>query len=62
MQKMIEPQKARQGRRGWRVLAVLVGGLLLAAIAWYAVETVVPDPADGPAASQPASAQPQTSN
>lgn len=38
-QKTIETDKARQGRWGWQVLMVLVVGLLLAMIAWYAAET-----------------------
>lgn len=38
-QKTIETNKARQGRRGWQVLMVLVVALLLAMIAWYAAET-----------------------
>lgn len=38
MAKIISSWKARQGRRGYQVLLVLVGGLLLAAVAWGAVE------------------------
>ena len=34
----IEPEKVRQGRWGYQVLMVLVGGLVLAAIAWAAAE------------------------
>lgn len=33
--KQIDPVKARQGRSGYHVLLVLVGGLLLAAVAWF---------------------------
>lgn len=32
------PQDARQGRRGFPVLLVLVFGLLLAAVVWWGVE------------------------
>lgn len=32
------PEKARQGRRGFPVLLVLVFGLLLAAVVWWGVE------------------------
>src|SRR5690606_37493805 len=39
VQKTIPEEKARQGRWGWQILAVLVGGLVLAMIAWYAAET-----------------------
>jgi NADH:ubiquinone oxidoreductase subunit 6 (subunit J) len=52
VQKTIEPEKARQGRWGWHVLAILVGGLLLAMIAWYAAETLAPDTDQAPAATQ----------
>ncbi|MGE0500843.1 MAG: hypothetical protein AB7I79_04185 [Rhizobiaceae bacterium] len=34
----IATDKARQGRWGHRVLAILVGGLLLAAVAWWIAE------------------------
>ncbi len=34
----ISTDKARQGSRGWQVLMVLVGGLLLAAVVWAGVE------------------------
>ncbi len=50
VQKAIEPEKARQGRQGWQVLTVLVVGLLLAMIAWYAAETYG-ETTDGPAAA-----------
>lgn len=36
--KIVPTEKARQGRWGWQVLMVLVGGLLLAAVAWYGAE------------------------
>lgn len=38
MAKIIPSWKARQGRSGYQVLLVLVGALLLAAVAWGAVE------------------------
>lgn len=38
MTKTIPAEKARQGRRGRQVLLVLVCGLILAAVAWVAVE------------------------
>lgn len=34
----IDANKVRQGRWGWQVLMVLVGGLILAMAAWAAVE------------------------
>ena len=34
----ISPTKARQGNRGWQVLMVLIGGLMLAAVVWAGVE------------------------
>jgi hypothetical protein len=36
--KTIPSQKARQGRRGWPSLLVLVGGLILAGLVWFGVE------------------------
>jgi hypothetical protein len=36
--RQIDTDKARQGRWGTQVLMVLIGGLLLASIAWYAAE------------------------
>ncbi|WP_274627554.1 hypothetical protein [Arvimicrobium flavum] len=51
-QKTIPPEKARQGRRGWHVLAILVVGLALALVAWYAAEWSAPPvtpPAEGTA-------------
>lgn len=38
MQKTVETDKARQGRRGGPVLLVLVAALLLAAVAWGVAE------------------------
>ena len=38
MPKIIPEDKARQGQRGWHALRILVAGLLLAFIAWGAVE------------------------
>lgn len=38
MEEKVPPKKARQGRQGLPVLMVLVGGLLLAAIAWGIAE------------------------
>lgn len=35
---VIEPEKARQGRNGPRILIVLVCGLLLALLVWWGVE------------------------
>jgi len=37
-QPKLPAEKARQGRWGGRVLMVLVGALILAAVAWWAVE------------------------
>jgi hypothetical protein len=34
----IEPEKAKQGRWGWHVLAILVVGLILAVIVWIGLE------------------------
>lgn len=34
----IEPEKAKQGRKGWQLLTVLVVGLTLAVIAWFGLE------------------------
>lgn len=58
VQKTIEPEKARQGRRGWQVLAILVCGLILSMIAWYAAETLAPHTDQ----QAPAATQPTTSN
>ncbi|RVD60779.1 hypothetical protein EN828_01730 [Mesorhizobium sp. M2D.F.Ca.ET.185.01.1.1] len=38
MTKSVPENKARQGRWGWHGLRILVAGLLLAFIAWGAVE------------------------
>lgn len=38
MAKEITPQKARQGRRGTRVLLILIVGIILALLAWWGVE------------------------
>jgi hypothetical protein len=38
MNKEVPPRKARQGRRGFPVLLVLIGGLVLAGIVWVFVE------------------------
>ncbi|MEX0953668.1 MAG: hypothetical protein WDZ83_00470 [Rhizobiaceae bacterium] len=38
MNKELPEKKARQGRLGLPVLLVLVGGLLLAAVAWWGAE------------------------
>lgn len=35
---VLPANKARQGRSGWRVLAVLVAALILALLAWWAAE------------------------
>jgi hypothetical protein len=44
----LPPEKARQGRRGWQVLLVLVSALVLAMIIWGFVEiygwTIRPSP------------------
>ncbi|WP_295808332.1 hypothetical protein [uncultured Nitratireductor sp.] len=37
-EKKTTPEEARQGRRGFPVLMVLVCGLLLAALVWWGVE------------------------
>lgn len=39
MPRTIPSQKARQGRRGVQLLLVLAGGLILAALVWFGVET-----------------------
>ncbi|RWM02731.1 MAG: hypothetical protein E5X80_27585 [Mesorhizobium sp.] len=38
MTKIVPEDKARQGHWGWHALRILVAGLLLALIAWGAVE------------------------
>lgn len=56
---VIEPEKARQGRNGPRILLVLICGLALAMIVWWGVETygvaIAPDqPVNEAPAEQPA--------
>jgi len=38
MTKIVPEEQARQGRWGWHALRILIAGLLLAFIAWGAVE------------------------
>ncbi|RUM97677.1 hypothetical protein EET67_11465 [Pseudaminobacter arsenicus] len=38
MPKTIPTEEARQGRRGWQVLLVLIGALILAGLVWFGVE------------------------
>lgn len=38
MAKEITPQKARQGRRGSRVLLILIVSIILALLAWWGAE------------------------
>lgn len=51
MVKIIPENKARQGRRGWHVLVILVASLILLAIGWVAVEfygqAIEPSPEQG---------------
>lgn len=61
MNTTIDPNKARQGRSGWRVLVVLVCALLLALVVWGGVgmfgNAIAPDdPVGGAPAEQPAEA------
>ncbi|HEY5819610.1 MAG TPA: hypothetical protein VIU14_14670 [Mesorhizobium sp.] len=66
--RQVDTDKVRQGRWGYQVLMVLVGGLLLAGIAWAAAEyygeaidpptslenaPTAPSPADQPAPNAP---------
>jgi hypothetical protein len=37
MTKEVKPTEARQGRRGWQVLVVLICALILAALVWWGV-------------------------
>jgi hypothetical protein len=53
--KTIPTDKARQGRRGWQVLLVLICALLLAAVVWFAVEFY--GKAIEPGAGQPTTGQ-----
>ncbi|MDX8445577.1 MULTISPECIES: hypothetical protein [Mesorhizobium] len=66
MTKIVPEDKVRQGHWGWHALRILIAGLLLAFIAWAAVEiygemikspttseqTVPQAPATGPATGQ----------
>lgn len=63
MTKQVEPTRARQGRMGMRVLAVLVAALVLAMIVWWGVglfgQAIEPDdPVGGAPAEQPADPAP----
>lgn len=66
MTKKINERKARQGLLGMPVLAVLVGGLLLAFIAWGAVEIfgymIAPETPIGDPQTTPGSASPDQGN
>ena len=42
MEKIVPEEKAKQGRRGKRVLMILIIGLLLAAAVWAVVEYSIP--------------------
>lgn len=58
MTRIIDKNKARQGRSGWQVLVVLVCALALAALVWWGVglygEAIAPDdPVGGAPAEQP---------
>lgn len=58
MTKIIDKNRARQGRSGWQVLVVLVCALALAALVWWGVglygEAIAPDdPVGGAPAEQP---------
>lgn len=59
MPKTIDPNKARQGRSGTRVLTILISALILALIVWWGVglygSAIQPeDPVGGVPAEQPA--------
>lgn len=61
MNKTIDPNKARQGRSGTRMLIVLVSALILALLVWWGVgffgSAIAPeDPVGGAPAEQPAEA------
>lgn len=56
----IDAEKVRQGRNGPRMLLVLLGGLALAMLVWWGVETygvaIAPDePSDGTSLEENAS-------
>lgn len=58
MTKEVKPTEARQGRKGWQVLVILVCALILVAIVWWAVgwygEAIDPDdPVGGEPIEQP---------
>lgn len=56
VEKRIEPEKARQGRRGWQVLMILIASLIFVMIAWYAIEayhSVAEEPAAAASISVP---------
>ncbi|MGB3389443.1 MAG: hypothetical protein WBA88_15830 [Pseudaminobacter sp.] len=57
MPKTIPTEKARQGRRGWQVLLVLVCGLILAGVVWLGVEFYGETIDAGTSGDQPASTQ-----
>ncbi|TKT75312.1 hypothetical protein [Aquamicrobium sp. LC103] len=59
MNKSIDPNRAKQGRKGWQVLVVLVVALILAMIIWWGVGlyggAIAPEePVGGAPAEQPA--------
>jgi cytoskeletal protein RodZ len=37
MAKEVKPTEARQGRKGWQVLVILICALILAGIVWWGV-------------------------
>jgi cytoskeletal protein RodZ len=58
MAKEIKPTEARQGRRGWQVLVILICALILVGIVWWGVgiygTAIEPDePVGGEPAEQP---------
>lgn len=60
---VIEPEKARQGRNGPRILIVLLCGLALAMLVWWGVEmfgkAIAPDePAGSAPVEEPAEPAP----
>jgi cytoskeletal protein RodZ len=67
MTKIIDENKAKQGRSGWQVLVVLISALILAMIVWWGVglygESIEPEnPVGGAPAEQPAPTQTIPSN